>query len=87
MAGNVEVKEDPEGNFRPVKPRRNVSAKVDGIIADVMAFGVSINDDLENQFVKPIVGARETEDEDEQEEVDESAGYSPQEAMDNDDLW
>jgi phage terminase large subunit-like protein len=42
MASNVEVKTDPSGNIRPVKPPHKNPLKIDGIIALVMALGRQI---------------------------------------------
>jgi len=47
MAQNVAVKTDPSGNIRPVKPERNSTKKVDGIVAAVMAVGLSMNADTD----------------------------------------
>ena len=37
MASNVMVKTDPSGNIRPVKPEHGNTAKIDGIVAGIMA--------------------------------------------------
>ena len=37
MASNVMVKTDPSGNIRPVKPEHDSPAKIDGIVAAIMA--------------------------------------------------
>lgn len=42
MAGNVAVKGDPAGNIKPVKPAHSESAKIDGIVALIMAIGCSL---------------------------------------------
>jgi phage terminase large subunit-like protein len=39
MASNVAVKEDPAGNIKPVKPSKDSTLKVDGIVALIMAIG------------------------------------------------
>ena len=36
-AGNVEVRSDPAGNIRPVKPAKNSVQRIDGIVALIMA--------------------------------------------------
>jgi len=41
MAGNVAINTDPAGNIKPVKPSRNSLQKVDGVVAMVMAYGLS----------------------------------------------
>ena len=42
MAGNVAIACDPAGNIKPVKPDARAAAKIDGIVAAVMAIGASI---------------------------------------------
>jgi len=40
MASNVEIKEDPAGNIKPVKPdKEKRDRKIDGIVAAIMALG------------------------------------------------
>lgn len=39
QASNISVKTDPSGNIRPVKPASDQSAKIDGIVAAIMAVG------------------------------------------------
>lgn len=49
MAENVNIKEDPSGNIKPVKPNsRNSPLKIDGIIALIMAIGVSLTERVED---------------------------------------
>jgi phage terminase large subunit-like protein len=42
MARSVHVRRDPSDNIRPVKPERGGSAKIDGIVALIMAIGRAI---------------------------------------------
>lgn len=37
QAGNVNVKEDPSGNMKPVKPSKNSEQKIDNIVCAIMA--------------------------------------------------
>jgi len=90
-ASNVEVMTDKDGNIRPVKPERSSKAKVDGIIASVMALGIHMNDDL-NDFLDPVVSTARQDIEDEEaaaldDENGTHADYTIDEAIDNDDLW
>jgi len=39
MASNVSVAEDPAGNLKPVKPKKNSPYKIDGIVAAIMSIG------------------------------------------------
>jgi phage terminase large subunit-like protein len=39
MASNVAIKTDPAGNIKPTKPAREEAAKIDGIVAAIMARG------------------------------------------------
>lgn len=39
MAGHVQVRTDPQGNMRPVKPPQGDRRKIDGISAGIMALG------------------------------------------------
>ena len=41
QAGHVQVKHDPNSNIRPVKPKPNDHRKIDGIVAGIMALGMS----------------------------------------------
>lgn len=45
MARNVHVRRDPSDNIRPVKPERGGAAKIDGIVALIMAIGRAITDE------------------------------------------
>jgi len=46
MAANVAIAEDPAGNMKPTKPKRNSPYKIDGIVAAVMALGrAMVHDD------------------------------------------
>ena len=42
MASNVTVKTDPAGNIKPVKPEHQSAARIDGIVATIMALGVGM---------------------------------------------
>lgn len=42
MASNAQVKEDPAGNIKPVKSSKDSPQKIDGIVASVMAVGLSM---------------------------------------------
>lgn len=42
MIGNVQVRPDPAGNIKPVKPEPGSPQKIDGVIAVIMALGVEI---------------------------------------------
>jgi phage terminase large subunit-like protein len=48
MASNVNIKEDPTGNIKPIKPGRNHNSqlKIDGIVALIMAIGLSIKNSV-----------------------------------------
>ena len=43
MAGNVVIKLDPAGNIKPDKSA-DISKKIDGIVAAIMALGVALAD-------------------------------------------
>jgi phage terminase large subunit-like protein len=55
MAGNVAVKCDPSGNIRPVKPGRNSTKKIDGIVTCVMAVGLANADQTEERPDTPAI--------------------------------
>ena len=42
QAGHVQYKEDPNGNIRPVKPKRENNKKTDGIVATIMALDAAM---------------------------------------------
>lgn len=42
QAGHVQVKEDPSGNIRPVKPKRDQKKKVDGITATIQGLDAAM---------------------------------------------
>jgi len=44
MAGNLETREDDNGNARPVKPNENSPAKIDGISAGLDAIAGWLED-------------------------------------------
>ncbi len=46
MASNCAVKTDPAGNIKPIKPDKNSSLKVDGIVSCVMATGIQMGNTL-----------------------------------------
>ena len=43
MAGNAEVATDPAGNIKIIKDRNRPEKKVDGIISNIMAYGLAID--------------------------------------------
>jgi len=43
MASNCSIKEDPAGNLKPIKPSKDSKLKIDGIVALIMAIGLSIS--------------------------------------------
>lgn len=43
MARNVSIKTDPAGSMKAVKPERKEAAKIDGIIACIMALGMAMS--------------------------------------------
>lgn len=47
MAANVEVKEDPAGNIKPMKPGKSSPKKIDGIICLIMGIGLALNNEGE----------------------------------------
>ncbi len=51
MASNVSIKEDASTNIKPIKPSRNSSKKIDGIVALIMAIGRSMAEELETESV------------------------------------
>lgn len=51
MASNAQSMEDPTGNIKLTKPQKDSQLKVDGIIALVMAFGLSIANKTEDKSV------------------------------------
>jgi phage terminase large subunit-like protein len=42
MCSNCAIKEDAAGNIKPIKPKKNSKMKIDGMVALVMAVGLSI---------------------------------------------
>jgi len=42
MASNVQVKDDPAGNIKPIKANKDSPQKIDGIVALIMALGISM---------------------------------------------
>jgi phage terminase large subunit-like protein len=42
MVSSCEVQTDPAGNIKPVKPGRNSHLKIDGVVAAIMALGLSM---------------------------------------------
>jgi len=84
-ASNVEVKTDPSDNIKPVKPDRSSKAKVDGIVAAVMALGVHMNDDL-NRFLDPVVSTARQDAEEEAAE-DEQSGLEDEAIWNDDEVW
>ncbi len=49
-AACVEVEQDPAGNIKPVKPdRRKTGRRIDGIVATIMALGLSMQDEGEEE--------------------------------------
>lgn len=53
MASNVQVAEDPAGNIKPTKAQKDSPKKIDGIVALVMAVGLSMTVKVED---KPFQG-------------------------------
>jgi len=47
MVSNVEIKEDPAGNIKPVKPNKDSPRKIDGVVAAIMALGLWIAEEHE----------------------------------------
>lgn len=52
MASNAQVQEDPAGNIKPVKAQKDSPRKIDGIVALVMAVGLSMTVKTEEQPFK-----------------------------------
>lgn len=86
MAGNVEVKEDTEGNIKPIKPPRGGPAKIDGVITDIMAIGIWMNDELEGKYISPVVSYREEPKEDE-EDAESTDSTTFEDILNDDMIW
>ncbi len=51
MISNADIKEDPAGNVKIVKPGKDSPKKVDGVVASVMAIGLSIAHKVEEESI------------------------------------
>ena len=47
MAANCSIKSDPSGNIKPIKPEKQSTVKVDGIVCLVMCVGLSMTHEAE----------------------------------------
>jgi len=52
MAGNAEVATDPAGNIKIIKDRNRPEKKVDGIISNVMAYGLAIDSSEKGSYLE-----------------------------------
>lgn len=52
MAGNAEVATDPAGNIKIIKDRNRPEKKVDGIISNIMAFGLAISPEAKGSYLE-----------------------------------
>ena len=62
MASNVEVKEDDNGNARPIKPNRNSPLRIDGISSTLDAIAARLGAELDEDFVS-VWERRESDEE------------------------
>lgn len=53
MMGNVEVKPDTNGNYKPLKSSRSSNGHIDGVISSIMALGVSNSDAFQFGNIDP----------------------------------
>ena len=46
MVNNVEIRPDPNGNYKPMKPSKTSTRRIDGVITSIMCHGLAHNPEV-----------------------------------------